>query len=115
MRQTLPDIKHPAQSSSTTGRNILDAAATIRGVIAHAELTGRLGCILSLDFASAFDKISHGYLYFILEQYGYGKNIVNMIKALCGGAQSKVQINGYLSNPFLLTLLEGTLPGITTM
>jgi hypothetical protein len=99
-RQTVSDITHPAQSSSTTDRTILGTVGTIRGVTAHAEITGRPGCLLSIDFVPPFDKISHGYLYFVLEQYGYGKNVVNMIRALHGGMQSKVQINGSLSHSF---------------
>jgi hypothetical protein len=101
MRQTVTDILHPAQSSSTTGRTIMDAVATIRDARAHAEVTGRPGCVLSLDFAPAFDRMSHEYLYHILDQYGYGKNMVNTMKTLYTGAQSEVQKNGFLSHSFL--------------
>jgi hypothetical protein len=44
---------------SVPGKSILEAVSVLRDVIAHAELTCTPLCILSLDFRSAFDCISH--------------------------------------------------------
>jgi hypothetical protein len=92
LRPTLKDITHRVQSNSTLGRS---RTWSVNG----AE---RAGCIPSLDSASTVDKISHEYLYFILDRYGFGKNVVNTIETLYGGAQTRVQIKVFLSHPFPL-------------
>ena len=52
-----------SQYCAVPGKSILEAVSVLRDVIAHAELTRTPLCILSLDFRSAFDRISHQYLF----------------------------------------------------
>jgi hypothetical protein len=52
-----------SQYCSIPGKSILEAVSAMRDVIAHAELKRTPLCILSLDFKSAFDRISHHYLF----------------------------------------------------
>jgi hypothetical protein len=40
------------------GNTTLDAVATIRDAIAHAEYTNTTLCIFTLDFKNAFDRIA---------------------------------------------------------
>jgi hypothetical protein len=65
--QWLPSVIHQDQHCGIRGRTILDAVATVRGAIAHAEYTKQALCILSLEFQTAFDNVSHQYLFNILE------------------------------------------------
>jgi len=51
------------------GNTIFDAVTTVLEAIAQADVTAIPLCILSLDFTEAFDKISHQYLFAILERY----------------------------------------------
>ena len=51
------------------GNSIFDAVTTVLEAIAQADVTAIPLCILSLDFTEAFDKISHQYLFAILERY----------------------------------------------
>jgi hypothetical protein len=48
-----------------------------------------------------FDELSHEYQFYTTEHYGFGNNVVNVIRTLHGGGQSKVQINGFISHQFL--------------
>jgi len=81
------------------GNNIFDAVTTIREATAQAEVTPTPLCVLSLDFREAFDKISHRYLFAILDKYAIGKCVITGIKNLYAKATSSVQINGYISGP----------------
>jgi len=56
-------------------------------------------CAVSLDFQSAFDKISHTYLQEILQTYGFGNQLVEGLMGLYKNAVSEVQIYGFRSNP----------------
>jgi hypothetical protein len=135
MAQWLPTILHHSQHCGLQGKTMLDAVATIREVIANAEHTGQAMCILSLDFQAAFDRISHQYLFNILDRYGFSMQFQRRIRDLYEKAEAIIRINGIMSskvpiecgirqgcplsmilyalclNPFL-RLLDSMLPGI---
>jgi hypothetical protein len=90
---------HEGQFCVVPGNNIFDAVTTIHEAIAQAEITATPLSVLSLDFREAFDKISHRYLFAILEKYAISKGDITGIKNLYAKATSSVQINGYLSGP----------------
>jgi hypothetical protein len=78
----------------------MDTTAGIRVVIALGEMRNSGICLVALDFASAFDKISHEYLFRPLESDDYGDHIVRMISSLYTEAYSPVYINGWPSMAF---------------
>jgi hypothetical protein len=75
------------------GNTILGAVSTIRDVIAYAESTETQLCVLSLDFAQAFERISHQYLFRTLQAYGIGSWFVERVKALHSTAMT-IRIQG---------------------
>ena len=89
---------HESHYCGVPGNNIFDAV-TIREAIAQAEVTETLLCVLSLDFREAFNRISHKYLFAVLERYGLSDYVITGIKNLYAKATSSVQINGYISGP----------------
>jgi hypothetical protein len=74
--------------------SILEAVAKIRDAITWAENTGTPLCILTLDFESAFDKMSHRYLFKILRRHGISQCFIDRICNLYNGATASIQING---------------------
>ena len=60
--------------------SILDAVATVRDAIAHAEHTNIPLCILTLCLKNSFDRISHSYLFAILHSYGLSPSLINCTK-----------------------------------
>jgi hypothetical protein len=79
--------------------SILDTVATIRDAIAHAEHNKIPMCVLSLDFANAFDGIFHDCLFHILAFYGTEDFFLTGIHSIYAGATSSVQINGHSHGP----------------
>jgi hypothetical protein len=53
-------------------------------------------CILSLDFRSAFDCISHQYLFKILTGYGIREWFIDRVRSMYKNATDSLQINGAL-------------------
>jgi len=78
---------------------ILHAVATIRDAITHAEYTNTPLCILTLDFKIGFDRITHSYLFTILHSYAFSPSLINLIRNMCDGATTAVQINGNSHGP----------------
>jgi exonuclease III len=99
MNMWMPDLLHPSQHCGIQGRNIFDAIATIRDVVAYAEYDRKALCIVSLDFAAAFDRISHQYLYQMIDRYGFGAEHQQRIRNLYEGATARISINGNISTP----------------
>jgi hypothetical protein len=71
-------------------------------VVAHAELTRMPLCILSLDLRSAFDCISHHYLFQILAGYGISEWFIDRLRSMYENATASLQINGVLVGPILI-------------
>ena len=86
-----------SQYCAVPGISILDALATIRDAIAYHETSGKPLCVITLDFESAFDRISHRYLFAILGRYGISQWFIERIYTLYDDAYAAVQINGSLT------------------
>jgi hypothetical protein len=101
-KPTLDVLLHQGQKSRTTMRNIMDATSGIHDVIALGEMRNSGICLVALNFASEFDKISHECLFRPLETQGYGDHIVRMISSLHTEAYWRVYtyINGWHRWPF---------------
>jgi len=79
-----PVMEDQIQSSQyccLPGNSILDALSVVRNVIAHAEVTRTPLCVLSLDFQSAFDRLSHPYLFQVLRGYGINPWFIERIQS----------------------------------
>jgi len=100
LKPILQELIHPQQHCGIKGTSVFAALATISDVIAHAETTNSPLCVISLDFHSAFDRISHRYLEGTLRAYGFDDLFVRRIMGLYRNATSEVQINGFRSNCF---------------
>jgi len=95
LRQVLADMIHPHQYCGIPGKSVFDAVADVRDAIAQAEIFQKPLCILSIDFSAAFDKISHEYLYMVLEAHGISASFRRKITRLYEHATSEIQINGF--------------------
>jgi hypothetical protein len=59
------------------GNTIFDAVTTVRDAIAQADGMETPLCILTLELTEVFDKISHQYLFAILERYAVSDRSVS--------------------------------------
>jgi hypothetical protein len=99
LRPLLAEHMKTHQFYGVPGNNIMDAVATVRDVIAKAEVTRTPLCVLSLDFQDAFDRISHQYLFSILQYYGLSEWSVDRLKSMYDNATSSVQFSGHVLGP----------------
>jgi hypothetical protein len=78
----------------------MDAVMQVRDAIAYSESTATPLCILSLDFQQEFDRISHQFLFNILQAYGITPWFCDRIKTLYTNATAAIQINGKMTRSF---------------
>jgi hypothetical protein len=70
--QVIAEQLQQTQFCGVPGNSIPDAASQVGDIIAHAENTGNILCILTFDFPRAFDRIAHDYFFQILKNVECG-------------------------------------------
>jgi hypothetical protein len=66
----------------------------------YAESTHTNGLIVALDQEKVYDKISHDYLWKVLDKFKIPTKIINTIKSLYNEAKTSVMINGHMSSAY---------------
>jgi len=94
----MEEVIHHNQYCGRNGKTIYDAVATVRDIIAYAEVSNTSLCLLSIDFSDAFNKISHAFLFKILEKCGISKTFCQRLQNIYEGATSSLKMNGHKSN-----------------
>ena len=98
-----PEIIHPDQAGFIRGRSIFDQIEQTSTTINYARLKGINGAIIALDQEKAYDKVTHPYLWKVLERLRFPDEMIRTIKSLYSNAQTSVIINGIISDPFTVT------------
>lgn len=75
-----PSIIHEAQACGFPGRSMYTALSGLRDALHYAHQRDSKGVVLSLDQAKAFDKVDHGYLFSLLNVYGFPDGFVDWVK-----------------------------------
>jgi len=91
-------IISPQQHCVMQGTSIFEAVATIRDVIANAEISHTPRCVKSFNLQAAFDRVSHQYLEGTLRANGFSESFIRRIMGLYRNATSEIHINGFRSN-----------------
>lgn len=76
------------------------ALCDLRDVISALGSLQTPGCVLSIDFSSAFDSVRHDYLFEVLQRRGVAKHFVDVLRSLYAGAASQLRVNGELTAAF---------------
>ena len=74
-----PSIIHPDQAGFIRGRSIFDQIDQITKTINYTKLKGINGAIVALDQEKAYDKITHLYLWRVLEKFAFTQELIDMI------------------------------------
>ena len=103
LAKVLQFVIHEGQTCSVPGRSITDTLHLIRNMFNFVG--GRdIRCgLVNFDQAKAFDRVSHEYLWRTLQVFGFGPDFVSRVKMLYTNVFSSVLVNGFLSDPFLVT------------
>ena len=99
LRPLLAEQLQTTKFCGVPGNTILEAVATVREAIAQAEEKRSPTCVLSLDFKEVFDRISHQYLFTLLQSYGLSDWFIYRVRSVYAIAFSLLQINGHIAGP----------------
>ena len=93
----LPSIIHESQTA-VYGRKIGNTINLVRDIIDLANKNNEEAALLFLDQEKAFDRVSHTFLFKVLEKFGFGRTFISWIKLLYFNASTKININGFFTN-----------------
>ncbi len=100
LAEVAPDLIHRAQAGFVPGRRIQDHTQLARMMMVWAETNEANGAIVALDQEKAYDKISHDYLWRVLEKLQFPEAFTRLIQSLYKNAATSVMINGILSQSY---------------
>lgn len=103
LKYVIPKIVSSSQSSCIVGKDISDTIASIRDIIYMVEKDNSEGYILKIDQEKAFDRVSHDYLFKLLEKFGFGHNFLRWIRIFYNQIYSAVKCNGHISKYFQIS------------
>ncbi|KAM7306341.1 hypothetical protein ISCGN_010064 [Ixodes scapularis] len=82
------------QTYGFKGRSITSNVHTLRILSETAETTGLSAAVLQIDLSKAFDRVSHAFLFNMLEACGVGKRIAKYIKLCYKDISTRLLVNG---------------------
>ncbi|XP_029555022.1 uncharacterized protein LOC115153570 [Salmo trutta] len=97
MSCVLGEVIHPDQTCAIPGRKITDSLILIRDAICYARDRNMRLVVLNLDFEKAFDRVSHQYLFKVLQKMGFPERFLAWVGLLYGDITTKILVNGHLS------------------
>ena len=106
MQKTLDKIMGKSQTAASKNRTILHTVSTIRDIVDLSNKLNKKLLVISLDFFKAFDRGDFDFIFLALEKFGYGVKFIHMIKVCYSNIQSKIKINGLLSELFTLRVVH---------
>ena len=83
-------------------RYIGEGIRKVEYILNSCKTYNREGALLSIDFSKAFDSVSHDYMWETIRQFGFGDNMIHMIKTLYVNAESAVMNGGSTTKYFKL-------------
>ena len=102
MQETLDKIIGKNQTAAIKNRTILYTLSTIRDIVDLSNKLNEKLSVISLDFLKVFDRLDFDFIFLTLKKFWYGNKFINLTKVCYNNIQSKIKINGLLSEPFTL-------------
>ena len=103
LKTTLPGIINEDQTGFISGRFIGENTRMVYDTIDHCNTYNKQGLLLILDFSKAFDTIEWPFISQVLTLFNFGEKFSDMIRLFQYNSTSRVEQNGFLSDPIQLS------------
>lgn len=99
LKRVLGTIIQPEQQGFIGEGDIRGAILQVKEIIEYCNNNNIDAAIIFMDFQKAFDKVDHDSIIDVLKKFNFGPNFINMVKMLYTDVESRLNINGELSEP----------------
>jgi hypothetical protein len=100
LKPLLPILISKEQSGFVEGRKILDNIIQAHEIIHTLKSRKKVGMIIQLDFAKAYDKLSWHYMEKTMEAYGFDNHWIQWVMTLVSMTSFSILVNGAPTKPF---------------
>ncbi|KAG5830188.1 hypothetical protein ANANG_G00307420 [Anguilla anguilla] len=97
MRGVLEQVIDLDQTCAVPGRRITDSLVLVRDAICYARDRNIRLAVLNLDFEKAYDRVSHQYMFRVLQKMGFSGGFLARVGLLYTEVRSRILVNGILS------------------
>lgn len=102
LSKVLDFIVDPDQTCSVPGRKISSNLHILRDILDYIDRTDETGILVSLDQEKAFDRVNRSFLQNLLIHFGFGPTFCRWINTFYNGANMRVIVNEWLTDPIPL-------------
>ena len=102
LRRVMVELIGPEQACAVPGRSVQDQLHLIRSLSEYVNEIGSPCGLVNLDQAKAFDRVSHRYLFRVLERFGLGPTFRHWVRTLYESATTRILVNGTVTKAFPL-------------
>ena len=103
LSKVLQFIVDPDQTCSVPGRKISSNLHLLRDILDYIDRTNETGILVSLDQEKAFDRVNRTFLQNLLVRFGFGSSFCRWVNTLYKGANMRVIVNEWLTEPIALS------------
>lgn len=100
VKKVIGSVIGEQQVCAVPGRRISDNLVLLRDVIHYAQSNNMVCLLESVDLEKAYDRVSHQFLFQVLEVLGFPGQMVKVIRGLYLNIVSQVLVNGTLGGSF---------------
>lgn len=100
LESVLPKFIHTDQTGFVIGRHLFSNLRRVFNLLYSSDLSPVPEVLISLDAMKAFDRISHNYLYKVLDKFGFGSTFQTWVKILYAAPQAAVRTDRVVSDYF---------------
>lgn len=99
LQKVIKEIVNEDQSGYIKGRYIGHNVRLMSDILDYTESHNLSGCLLSLDFAKAYDSLEWNFMVEALKKFNFGDNFIKWVKVLYLKPVMIFKNNGWLTSP----------------
>ena len=105
MKPYVEAILAEEQAGFRPGHSTVEQVFALKMLIQHRieKKDGKVFAVF-IDYKAAFDRVWHGGLFSVLQQYGVSRKLINIIRDLYSKAKSCIRVNNNLTDWFETTI-----------
>jgi hypothetical protein len=100
LETSLTSIISEDQTGFIRGRQLSSNIRRLLNIVSAPSSEGKPEMVLSLDAEKAFDRVEWGYLFRVLEKFGFGRTFITWIRLLYSSPLARVNTNRQYSTYF---------------
>ena len=100
LKRFLPKLIPENQGGFVKGRQILDNIILVQEAIHTSYKKKEKGMVVKLDWAGAFDRVKHDFLFAAMRNFGFSQKFIEWVKACVSAPWISLLVNGRPTNFF---------------